>query len=505
LMDSRKHRQVVSPFGFEGLSGALAGMRSYLAAWRPLLLLLLAVLVFWPAARHLERRVWDLVDYSHGLLITVISVVLIVAAARDLRAAVQVDRGALPLLCLTLCVGLAGRFAYIDVVQQIAIVLSTWFACAVAFGWHGARRLAFPLGLLLFATQAWDAVGPLLQSLTTMAVGSALHASGVPALIEGNFVHVPAGTFEIERGCAGQGFFSVGLAGAGLYAYLHRLRLGTTVIAIVAAIALALLTNWIRVYVIVWRGHVTDMQTSLIEDHFALGWYLFAGAVVVFLALMTPLTPASPRVVRSSDKPFESTRAFPLAVLVLALTALYGAVRSPERELSHVALRAPGVTAPWSGPDAPTARWHTAFDRPDGETYAAYSSPAGSVELYIGAYLHQQSDRKLTGVRSSVLADGWTPGRSPKLSDSMDRLAGTIVVAPDGSSWFVRHWYRVGPRRVASPMEARLLMTFQAFSPRQAAAVIALAAECTNGCEAAAGLVDEFADRVDRLIELPNP
>ncbi len=480
-------------------------MRPYLAAWRPLLLLLLAVFVFWPAARNLERHVWTRVDYSHGLLVTCISVALIVAAAPQLRSAARIDRVALLMLALTLAMGIAGRFAFVDVVQQVAIVLVAWLACAVSFGWRGAVQLAFPVGFLLFATQAWDALGPSLQMLTTAVVGSALHLAGVPALIDGDFVHVPAGTFEVERGCAGQGFFVVGLAGAGLYAYLHRLRPRLAFSAVALAIALALLTNWIRVFVIVWRGQVTNMQTSLIEDHFALGWYIFAGAAVAFLALMTPFTPMSRRHVAASVPFSDATRAFPAAVLLLGLAALYGTVRSPERELSHAVLQAPKLAAPWTGPEAPSARWRTAFDRPDGETYAAYSSSAGTVELYVGAYVHQESNRKLAGVRSSLVADGWRRAPSAEGLGPADQLAGTVVSAPDGSTWYVRHWYQVGERRVAGTRELRLRMASQAFGPRQTAAVVAVAAECATQCGAAAALVDEFAKSVEGSIELPNP
>ena len=74
-------------------------------------------------------------------------------------------------------------------------------AIAAVGGLAIARASAFPVGYLYFAVPVWSLVNTPLQSLTTAAVTVVLRVTGIPAYVEGNFVHIPVGTFEIAGGC----------------------------------------------------------------------------------------------------------------------------------------------------------------------------------------------------------------------------------------------------------------------------------------------------------------
>lgn len=65
-----------------------------------------------------------------------------------------------------------------------------------------------------------------------------------------------------------------------LYGELNLQRLKSRVGLFLAAVLLALVANWIRVFIIIYMGYETNMTSSLIEDHDMFGWWVFAASLV---------------------------------------------------------------------------------------------------------------------------------------------------------------------------------------------------------------------------------
>src|SRR5690606_19531172 len=103
------------------------------------------------------------------------------------------------------------------------IVLPPLLLCAVAlvFGKAAARALAWPIGFLYFALPQWWLLNGLLQRLTTAAVTLMIDLTGLPAYVEGNFIHVPEGVFEVASGCAGLNYVVVAAALAVFYGLMY--------------------------------------------------------------------------------------------------------------------------------------------------------------------------------------------------------------------------------------------------------------------------------------------
>src|SRR5690606_8871863 len=86
---------------------------------------------------------------------------------------------------------------------QLAMPLA-WIGTVWALtGARTARRFALPLGFFYFATPVWHLATDALQALTVAVVSTVVRVAGMPAFVEGNFIHLPSGTFEVEGGCAG--------------------------------------------------------------------------------------------------------------------------------------------------------------------------------------------------------------------------------------------------------------------------------------------------------------
>ena len=228
------------------------------------------------ALLHYNWTLWY-ASSEHGYLVLAASLWIAVTAWRaNPPRSLRPDWWALlPLGALiTLLGGL--ELMYINNSRLLLLPPLVLSVVALVFGRESAKRLFLPAMFLYFALPQWWIINGLLQSVTTSIVTFALGVTRVPAFVEGNFVHLPAGTFEIASGCSGLNYLQVGTALAAFYALMHlrNWRHGLVLLG-VAAVA-ALVSNWIRVYSIVLVGHLSDMQHYLItQEHHTFGWLLF--------------------------------------------------------------------------------------------------------------------------------------------------------------------------------------------------------------------------------------
>ena len=163
----------------------------------------------------------------------------------------------------------------------LPVILLT--AVLAALGQRAARLLAFPIGYLYFALPFWSDFNALLQALSARMTGVLLWLTGVPGFMQGNFIMMPAGTIQIAGGCSGLHAFIVGLALAALYVKLFALSGRRRVFALALMATIALSVNWLRIFVVTAAAYATDMHSSLVRNHYWLGWWLFAVGFAGFL------------------------------------------------------------------------------------------------------------------------------------------------------------------------------------------------------------------------------
>ncbi|GAA6173999.1 hypothetical protein NBRC116592_36690 [Colwellia sp. KU-HH00111] len=127
----------------------------------------------------------------------------------------------------------------------------------------------------------WGPLGKILQSISVYAVNIMMGYTGIPTYVEGNFVSIPAGVFEIAGGCSGLRYFIVSLAISSLFVFLNMKNVRNITLFITVAIIGALITNWIRITLLIVIGNYTDMTSSLMVDHNNFGWYIFAPFMIL--------------------------------------------------------------------------------------------------------------------------------------------------------------------------------------------------------------------------------
>lgn len=458
-------------------------------------------LVYWPSALELNRLWTDLPGeaYTHGYLIFLLSLWLIF---RDRRRLALMPARPEPLALIPLALlSVAWVFFWRAAIQEPQLMLLPLILYAAIFAACGrrlARAVAFPIAFLYFAVPFWGDINGIIQGLSAKMVGVLIWVTGIPAYTDGVMVHVPGGVIEIAQSCSGLHEFIVGLALAALYGKLSdepwRRRLGWLTLMGVLALAV----NWVRIFTVIVAAYETEMRSSLVRQHYWLGWWLFAFVFAAFLWWTGRSAPARRTASPENRDPPEVSSALAvgsmpviltLAVLAAVPVLAYGTDWSNTAAGTTVVLRWPAAPTGWGGPSSAQASgWQPRFLNSNGESLARYIDSAGDpVDAFAVAYRVQTQRAKLLGYSNDLLGD---PKRTRQLSvrvvnSPAGRWQEIVGQDSDGSRALVWTRYRVGSRLFVQPRLSQLWYGVAATVKPPMSSLIALRAQCLPDCNTA--------------------
>jgi exosortase len=248
----------------------------------------LAVAIYTPILYFMVLHWWESEDYSHGFLIAPLSLYFAWERRDRLRSA-PIDPSWWGLLPLTLgAVTLTvGRLGVELMNMRMSFVLTLIGLVVLLLGRSVFRILAFPL-LFLFL------MVPLPQSLVNVVafplqlVAADLAVKGlflldVPALREGNIIHLANAKLFVAEACSGLRSLMALITLGVVFAYFFRKTVYERVIIVLSAIPIAILVNAFRVAL---TGVLTDrygesMATGVIHE--TQGLFTFGLAFLLLL------------------------------------------------------------------------------------------------------------------------------------------------------------------------------------------------------------------------------
>ena len=462
----------------------------------------------WPTLASLHPR-WLDYGYTHGYMVLAIVVWLVMRQIVSTPTAAA-SASLVGLLALILCVLgiLAAEASSATLLGQLLLPVLWIAAIWTAAGYANARRFIFAIGYLYFAIPIWDLLNGTLQRLTVAVVSLWIRIVDVPAYIEGNFIHIPSGTFEVAGGCSGLHAFIVGLALAWLMAILHHDRWRPRLILVGLALLLSLFANWIRVFSVVIAGHLTEMQHFLIvTDHYYFGW-------AVFFVCLTPLflvdrsmqddTPAVRSPVDAAERgvTLSSRR---IAILASTILILFSGgwlqselIEDSDLESSVVEFELPQVpgwrqVGEWRDESLPT------FIGISGQAAGWYANGSDRVGAYIANYEVQGQAREVIyyanrpeGESASIRAQrNVAPAAGPKPASPFVEFE---AMGRDGGSRLVWFGVRVGGTNTTTAFGAKVLQIAGLIRGRRDAQALVLTATCDGDCDGARNSLTAFAE-----------
>ncbi|MBI5256422.1 MAG: exosortase A [Burkholderiales bacterium] len=398
------------------------------AHWRtalpPLLLLLLAVVgVFHGTAADMVGIWWRSDTFAHAFVVPPISLWL----AWRLRAQLAPLRPApmpwllLPMVLLA-AAWLLGELVAVNAVTQLAFTAMLVLCVPAVLGWPVTRTVLFPLGFLFFAVPIGEFMMPPLMQATADFTIAALRLSGVPVYREGLQFVIPSGKWSVVEACSGVRYLMASIMVGSLFAYLNYNSMRKRWIFAGVSVVVPIVANWVRAYMIVMLGHLSNNKIAAGADHLIYGWVFF-GIVIGALFMIgarwaDPLL--EPPVVAPAVGPAVPLPPAPLWWMLVAIVAVCLLPRAVlERDARAQAQADPRLVLPadlggrWQALSAPPVDWTPAFQHANATARGGYVAASGArVGVHLAYYRHQDDKRKLVSSISPVVrADDrtWNP------------------------------------------------------------------------------------------------
>ena len=483
------------------------------SAWRrhlTALALVLASLIaaYWRTGAHIVE-IWSRSStFTHGFVVPLISAWLIFRARDSLR---EVTPAASPawLVAVAGCgfLWLCGEVGMVNAASQLAFVAMLVCAVPAVLGTAVARRLMFPLAFLFFAVPIGEFMLPTLMQWTADFTVSALRASGVPVYREGQELIIPSGRWSVVEACSGIRYLIASLMVGTLYAYLCFASLRRRLLFIAVSLLIPIVANWLRAYMIVMMGHLSNNTLAVGVDHLIYGW-LFFGVVMLLMFWAASHwrddmhafgEAASPAPVAATVSPWSN---FAVGLLVVACAAVWPlAFRAIDARMaapSGVTLDPVEATGGWRARAGPLTSWTPEIQSPSALLRETFTKDGRQVGLDVAYFRNQSRERKLVSSTNVLGASGVQPGmpwaivaehRRPVLLDGRRFDAREVSLAgPNERRLVALHWYWIGERMTANDVVAKLYTFLSRLAGRDEGAIVVVYAE--QGAEARRALDD---------------
>jgi exosortase A len=255
----------------------------------PLGAVLVALLVVYlPVVTELGRDWLRDSNYSHGFLIPLVSVYLLWASREALRrrAAAPSILGLLGILVAgaLLILGTAGAEVF---TQRMSLLLMIGSLVLFLYGWGHVRLVAFPIAFLFFAIPLpyviyYSLTGPL-QALAAKVAVLGLKATGVPAMVQGNMIHLPQTSLEVAEACSGIRSLYAFLAVGALVAQAMPIPLWGRLGVFLLTIPLSVAGNAIRVWGTGMGAYLVGPEAAHGTIHGVFGIIVFVVSLGIFV------------------------------------------------------------------------------------------------------------------------------------------------------------------------------------------------------------------------------
>ena len=396
---------------------SLFSVPSVPAPWRralPLLALLLtAVLALYISSITAMVDIWSRSGtFAHAYLVAPISLWLI-WRRRHLLAVLQPQAQPLWLLPIAVVAAswLVGELAGVNALTQGAATALLVMAVPAVLGRAVAREIAFPLGFLFFMVPFGEFLTNAMMELTADFTVAAVALSGVPVYREGMQFVIPSGAWSVVEACSGIRYLIASFMVGTLFAYLNYRSMRRRAAFWLFALAVPVVANWLRAYMIVMLGHLSGNTLAVGVDHLVYGWAFFGLVIGVMFFIGSRWSEpdddlGEPEAVANPIAPAAESMQATWGVAIVAM-ALAAAPHGVAWQFEHGAAGPTPVLALPDLPDAPKANEgpaHTPlFEGPAAQASRVYEVAETGVTVHVAYYQRQHFGHKLVSSANTLV------------------------------------------------------------------------------------------------------
>lgn len=432
--------------------------------------------------------VWERsVSYNHCFLVFPVSVWLMYRE-RSVLASLRYRPFwfGLPVLGILAILWLFASVTGVNSLRDFAIVATVPVLTVTILGADFGRAMRFPLAFTLFAWPFGEVLIPPFIDLTADFTVAALRMTGVPVYREGNSLIIPTGQWSVVQECSGIRYLMASAFAGTVFAHINMRSRPRWIAFVTIAVIAPIVANWVRAYLTVLLGHLTDNRLAVGVDHLIYGWVFFGIVMTGVFLVGARMADAGSNVAqpgRTQDGPgipkSAGIRQFWIVAALVILTAGLGPLwKSTLDQGAPVPESAASGRLP-----APTGTWQSArlSDKPwlppeaaaaQSTASAGYTRGQGIVTATVSLSTESDPERKLLAFAMTTLSD-YDPS-----TQLLSRKVATVPLADvempvvekvlrnGRETLVVWYWYRIGDTVTASVWQTRILRAFNVLAGR---------------------------------------
>lgn len=451
-------------------------------------------------------------EYGHGYLVLGISIYLIQRKVREIFWLTPCPSywGLLAVIAVVL-LWLVSIAATVEMMQAVALWLLLLAIVLTVFGGQITLRLLFPILFIGFALPIWFPLSPLLQELSADVVFWAVRLLNVPALRQEALIVLPSGMLSIEEACSGLRYLLAALTLSTLYGYLNYSTFRKRLMIVLVAATVAVVLNFVRVFIVVYLAYATDMQHPFVHDHLMLGWYLFGGMMIILLIIDARLSRYQQAASQVQESPNPSVcksgylnqiSVFLISALLVSAgpAAVYQMNNLTNSKTASVTITAPDGVGGWVELNGFNDDWMPVF-RGAVTRRHVYEKEGAQVHLFLGYYPEQKQGEELINDlnyinNKAIWRTRYPRGRRYETGGSS--VLEQIIEKGGYKKRLVWYWYQVAGFQVTSKYSAKVLQALGQLTGNPQASVFAIAIDLDDK-ESAREILEKFM----KVMKLP--
>ncbi len=450
------------------MSAILTDRTTQASVWRQpaivLSLLMLAVLLLYRDTAIVMVGIWSRSDtFAHAFLVPPISLWL-AWRGRERLLRVQPRPALVWLLPLALAATawLLGDLVSVNALAQFALVAILVLLVPLVTGWQATRVLLFPLLFLFFSVPVGDFLLPLLMEWTADFTVAALRLSGIPVYREGLQFVIPSGNWSVVEACSGVRYLIASLMVGSLFAYLNYQSLTRRLAFVGVSILVPILANWLRAYMIVMIGHLSDNRLATGVDHLVYGWVFFG--VIIMLMFMIGArwsepdapAPVGPRATESGARGPAWGVVAPALAAIVVLALPHAGLIAARQEVTDAQPRLAWPVQGQAGWAVAAGQplWQPKFQDASQRADAVYERQGKSVGVHIAYYRNQGPNRKLVSSQNVLVAS------QDPLWNQLGISRHAVPDDPAQPVWRVAHLLRGGAGALAPRLDRTVWLVY---------------------------------------------
>ena len=483
---------------------------------------LLVLTILWPTTRSMIETWEQSSAYGHCYLVIPVAVWM---AWRESAALASVPLRpfwlGLVVIAATGFIWLLAELASVAVVTQFGAIGLVIATVLTVFGRTWARQLAFPLGFLFFAVPFGEGLLPILMEWTADVTIGALRVTGIPVYREGNYFVLPSGAWSVVEACSGVRYLIAAFMVGCIFAWLQYRASIKRVVFVCLALAVALVSNWLRAYAIVLIGHVSNNRIGTGGiDHNLFGWLIFGAAMFGLFSIGmrwsdmrgdSNLLPA--RNDRAPALSFQSILAV-LAASLLAVAAwpVTAGWLESRFDVRPIQIEAIAPRGGWQVAPVAAGDWAPELVAPTAVDAQAFVRDERIVGVYLGVYRGQKQGSELVNTLNQIVRTDSKRWRLVESGSVEVRLNGentpirTALVRDASGQFLIWHWYWLAGHSTSSDVRAKVRLAVQRLTGASdiatwVAVYTPVGDDVSGGARRLSAFVEAMSGQIDNALE----